>query len=417
MVRKRRTRRRGAAYLVVLGAALIIGALGYSAILVTRARARMAQTTADAAQARQIARDAIELGKLWISQDPNWRTNRTPGVWASNMVLGGGTFTLEATDPVDGTLSGWPHDPLVLQVTAVKGNARHVVQVTLEADPVPMPALQYAIHTAGQVHIHGGKNIDTGGGILSTNGSLRNDGTVTGSIDVGSVSPLGTVTGAKVIGSPAKPLPATTIIDTYAALGTQINPGSTMDKVVLGPGRNPYGTPDAKGLYVVRPTGDFTVKNTRVLGTLVIILPPGKKVTLDNTILIQPTRSDMPALLVKGEAKIHHTAGLLALQELTLGMNLNPVGAPYNGISDSDVLDSYPSEIQGLVHVTAQAALHQTATIRGTLISNSTGNDSVDVNDFPSVLFQPGIYANPPMFYTTRVDMPVQRGSWRQLAN
>src|SRR5688572_14438530 len=226
--------RRGSAYIVVLGVSMIVAGLSYGAILVTRAKGRTAMELRDAALARQYARDAIELGRLWIAQDANWRTNRPAGVWASNQTIGDGFFTLEASDPSDGDIANLPHDPLMLKVTASKGNARHVLQVTLRANPTPMSVLQYALHTCGELHIPSGINGDVGGATVSTNGQLRNYDTIQGSIDVTGVTQLGTVTGTKTIGSPAKPVPGSTVIDKYIALGTQINPGSSMNKVVLG---------------------------------------------------------------------------------------------------------------------------------------------------------------------------------------
>ena len=417
MPSRKSCQRRGSAYLVILGASLVIAALAYSAILVTRTRGRMATETADAAEARQIARAAIELGRLWISQDANWRTNRAAGIWASSAVMGTGFYTLEATDPVDGVLAGWPHDPLVLKATGIRGNARYVLQVTLEARPIPLQALQFAAHTAGEVHVHGDKTLNAVGGTISTNGELKNDGTIIGSIDVTVVDKLGIVTGSKVIGSAAKPLPASSIIDSYASVGTLINPGSTIDKRVLGPGLNPFGAPDINGIYVIRPTGDLTIKNSRILGTLVIILPSGKKVTFDNSMLIQPFRADMPGLLVKGNAEFHFYGGATGLTEASISTNLNPSGAPFNGTVDNDVLDIYPSEIQGLVHVTGKVDFKHTATIRGCLITNDSGNDAIDSHEMSSILYTPSLFTNPPMWYTTRVDMPVQRGTWRQLTN
>ena len=71
--------RRGSVFLVVLGVSLIVAALAYGGILVTRARQRTAAETADAAQARQNAETGIDLARLWIRQDANWRLNRSPG--------------------------------------------------------------------------------------------------------------------------------------------------------------------------------------------------------------------------------------------------------------------------------------------------------------------------------------------------
>jgi hypothetical protein len=410
--------RRGSTYIVVLGVSMIVAALAYGALLVTRAKGRTTSELRDAAEARQIARDAVELAKVWIYQDANWRTTRPNGVWVTNMPVGGGFFTLEAADPTDANIANLPHDPLVLKVTASKGNARHILQVTLQANPTPVSVLQYAVHTSGEYFVPSGVTQDVGGATVSTNGQLRNDGTIQGNIDVAGATTLGNVTGTKVIGSPAKPVPSSTVIDKYIALGTQINPGSAMNNVVLGPGYNPYGAPNPLGIYVVRPSGDLTIKTSRIYGTLIVVCQPSRRVNLDNFILMQPCRGDMPALLIQGEAKIEFESGLSVLRETLLLTNFNPPGAPYAGNSDSDILDTYPSEIQGLVHVTGKVHLKDSSVIKGAIISNCTDtSEAFRVDVTPVVTYMPSLFLNPPCWYTTRVDMPIQRGTWRQLAN
>jgi hypothetical protein len=410
--------RRGSAYILILGVSMIVAALAYGALLVTRAKGRTAVELSDAAQARQYARDAIELGRVWISQDVNWRTNRTSGVWVSNQPIGSGTFTLEASDPLDGNIANLPHDLLVLKATAAKGNARHVLQVTLQARPVALPVLQYALHVGGELNISTAKTLDVTGGTASTDGALKNDGTILGNIDVATVANIGTVSGTQTIGSPPKGVPSASIFERYAALGTLISPGAVMQQVVLGPGYNPYGTPNPYGVYVVRPSSAFLVENCRVYGTLVVICPPGNRVTIDKAVLMQACRSDMPALLVQGEAEIRFDSGPAALSELLLSTNFNPMGAAFDSISDTDALDVYPSEIRGLVHVSDRVRLDGSPLIQGALICSSPDNSNAcRIDGLPSIHYTPGLFTNPPLWYTTRVDLPIERGSWRQLAN
>ena len=155
LVTPSRHSRRGSIYLIVLAAASIVATLGMGAMLAVRAQARAVNSLGDAAEARQYALSAVEIGRLWIAQDPNWRTNRSCGAWASGQPIGSGTFTLEVSDPVDGNLANRPHDPVVFKATGVKGQARQVVQVTLTANPVPLPALQYALVSSGRFTFSG----------------------------------------------------------------------------------------------------------------------------------------------------------------------------------------------------------------------------------------------------------------------
>jgi cytoskeletal protein CcmA (bactofilin family) len=410
-----RQRRRGSAYLVVLGVTLIVSAIAYSGILMVRARARMVSETSDAAEARQIARDAIEIGKQWIHSDANWRTTRTSGVWATNVPLSGGSFSLSGTDPADGDFKNFPHDLVLLKATAIKGSARHVLEVNVVAKPDPLPALRYAVHAGGEVHVTGGKSVSVGSGTVSTNGSLRNDGTINGNIDVLLVSNPGTVSGTRTIGSLAKDLPSTTIVDNYIALGTLIVT-SNIDKRAIGPGVNPFGALDANGIYVVRPGADLVIKNSHICGTLVVD-NAGKKVTLDNNVLLHPHRADCPALIVRGDAEIIFDGGDGLLDEKNLGVNLNPPGVPYNGITDTKDNDKFPSEIQGLIHVTGKLTMKQTARVRGAILVNSTaGSDAAKFEGTSQIIHTPTLLTSAPCWYTLSVPMVVSPGSWRQLA-
>jgi len=419
MERKRaKTRRRGSAYLVVLAVSMIVATLGLGALLATRAQARAAALLGEEAEARYYALSAIELGRLWIAQDPQWRTNRQNGVWASNQPIGSGTFTLEVTDPVDGNLANRPHDPVIVKATAMKGLARQVIQVTLTANPTPLPALACALHTGGQLHLTAGSQLSAGQARLSTNGSLRNDGTITGNVEAGSASSVGVINGTLTLGGPAKAFPDPSVINLYVNLGTEITAPSTIDKQVFAPGYNSLGGPtNAEGVYVIRSATNLTIRNTRINGTLVILCP-GKKVIVDNQVLLQPSRSDYPALIVQGDLALQYNTVGTPLSEPGANVNFNPPGAPYQGIGDTDLLDQYPSEIQGLVHVTGTLELNQDALVRGAVICESTAlADAVKCTNAKSIVYTPSLLSNPPQGYTTGVKMQPQAGSWRQLVD
>jgi hypothetical protein len=414
---KSRNFRNGGAYVAVLALSSIVTAIAVGAIAVVRAQARANDALSDASEARQYALSGIELGRLWISQDPNWRSNRSNGVWASNQPIGNGTFTLEGTDPIDGNLGNRPHDPLVLKATGKKGQAVQILQVTLTASPVPLPALQYALHTGGQLHVLKDKQLTAGFATVSTNGSFRNDAVVVGSVEALSKTNLGTVTGTVTIPATGKDFPPPEVLELYALLGTEINPGNKIDKQILAPGYNPWGATNADGVYVIRPAGDFTLQNTRVNGTLVIVCPAGKTVTIAGQVFLQPIRADYPALIVYGDVDFQNTSASL-LSEASASTNFNPTGAPYQGITDFDKADSYPSEIQGLVHVYGTTTFNGPCTIRGLLLCESAAAaDAVACKDKPTIIYDSNLYTNPPQGYTSSVPMLVQQTSWLKVVN
>lgn len=405
--------RRGSAYLVVLAVSLIVATMGLGALLAIRAQARTANALADAAEARQYALAAIELGRLAIGKDPNWRTNRTCGVWISQQAIGSGTCTLEVTDPVDGNLANRPHDPVIFKATGIKGQARQMIEVTLSAKPDPLPALKYALHTGGQLHIKAGEQLATNTATVSTNGSLRNDGTIAASVEAGSASQVGIVSGTVTLGAPPKAFPDRSVVDLYANLGTLIAPGNTMERQVLSPGQNPWGPTDPDGVYVVRANQNLTIRNMRIYGTLVVI-GNGNTVTVDNQVLLQPVRSDYPALIVDGNAVFQYSSLGTPLSEALTLVNFNPPETPYDGESDLDMLDVYPSEIQGLVHVTGTLQINNTALVRGLILCESTASADAVVCEDSQIVYNPSLYANPPQGYTTAVKMIPQSGSWKQ---
>jgi hypothetical protein len=411
-------RRRGTAYLIVLGSTMLVGTIAFAALGLTRARGRAGNESMDATHARQCALDGVEIAKLWIRQDANWRINRTAGVWATDLPTGPGTVSIEVADPVDGNLARGQHDALFVKCTGKKGQAKHILSVTLQANPIPLDSLAYAAHAGGEFHIRSGKTLKSAGGVISSNQRLRNDGTITGGIHVNSVNPLGIVRGTPVnTAGGTKPVPSATIIDKYAALGTELVTGGSIDKKVIAPGYTSYGPTNPNGVYVCRTTGNLTIKNSRIHGTLVVIIPSDKQLQIDNNVLIHPYRTDYPTIICSNDGEFQYQSGLTTLSETVLATNFNPPGAPYNGVTNILPTDLYPSEIQGLVHFMGKLKMKQTARIRGVVLTSETGADSIDIEDTPELIYTPSLFTSPPQWYTKEVRMPVQLGTWSQPAN
>lgn len=433
--------RRGSAYLLVLAVATIVATLGLGAMLAVRAQARSAGSLGVAAQTRYYALSGIDLGRVWIDQDSLWRFHRDEGVWGTTS-LGSASVTLEATAPMASDLARartdlirWPHDDLVLKATAVNPQSpapsqlqtKQILEVRLQAYPTPIPALAYALHTGGEIVVGGGKTLNVGPARISTNGSLNNDGTILGSVEALTATKISEVSGALLLGVPPKGFPSTgvpgmTVPQTYASLGTAVTPGNTIDKRVLGPGVNPWGATDPDGVYVIQTGSDLTIKNSRIVGTLVVICP-GKKVTLDGQVFLQPARSNLPALIIDGDLTLNYTSAN-PLSEAAENTNFNPPGAPYppddpsSNSTDNDRLDQYPSEVQGLVHVTGRIEIKQPCRIRGAVICESTALKAVNCeNDF-EIVYDPALFTartKIPQLYTTQVKMQPQPGSWKQV--
>jgi hypothetical protein len=410
-----RDARSGGTYLLVLATTLLASVMGMGALLVVRTQVRTEAQMEQISQTRWDVLSAIDLGRRWIASDVNWRANRSTGVWADRWAIGDGTFSLEASDPIDGNIGNRPHDPVILRATANRGNVRQLMETRLNAQPTPLPALRHALHTGGQLSIDSGHTLTAAS--ASTNGSLYNLGAIVGNIEAGSSAATGVVSGSIQIGVPPKAFPASTTPEMYASLGTTICPGDRIENRVLSPNANPWGTPNPDGVYVVRASQDLTICNSRIVGTLVVICP-GCTVTISSRVLMETSRADYPALIVVGKLVLSYESGSSKLSEVATGVNFNPSGTPFEGQSDTDAIDEYPSEIRGLVHVTEKVHINAKGLIRGALLCESTASvHSVEVGEDFEIVYTPTLFTSPPQGYTQKVDMVPQSGSWRRVVD
>lgn len=130
--RSHRHRRRGSSYVFFMGTAMVVMIIGLSALMAVRIQRRGAEGSNDLAAARFYAQSAIEYGFAMFNQDADWRANLGSGFWFTDLVIYGGTFSLEVTFIDDG--DGKPgNDDVVLTGTGVHGPATHKMQVTLIA--------------------------------------------------------------------------------------------------------------------------------------------------------------------------------------------------------------------------------------------------------------------------------------------
>jgi hypothetical protein len=405
--------RRGGVYVFVLATALIVTIMGLASMAVWRVQGASANAAVDSAQARLYAEAGLDYAANYLSNDSSWRTNRAQGNWWANNPFGRGAFTVSAADPLDGDFANRPYDPLVLTCTGRKGNAVHIATVTLNAQGTPIAALAMAAHTAGQLRLNSGTTTATGAPI-STNGNLRLDGNLTGSAQCSTRSGSGSATGGVTLLAPNKPMPPAGIFAMYQGLATTIAPGTTMSNKVLAPGVNTVGgSVNSDGVYYISTGGvGLTISNCRINGTLVINAS-GATVTISGTNFMSPARPDYPVLIVNGQLTIQTTGA--PLSEATQGTNFNPSGAPYQGVTDTDTSDSYPGEIQGLVHSNDRTQILGSTIIRGCLICESNdGSQALYIDNTPQLIYDPALYSAPPMGYTTSVQMKLAPGGWKQ---
>jgi len=394
----------------ILGAALTVSLIGLTALLAARVQGRASEGSSDAAEALLYAQSAIEVGLLLTSPEyPNWRDDRTPGLWLNRVPLGSGSISLEAYDPTN-DLGDSPLDPLTLVATGYKGPARAILAVTLAPDIQPLEALRTCLHASGNVTVQLLASATASGAAFSTNGTFSNLGLVFGDVECASYSGVLPNFGTVRTGVPPRSLPDPGVFDLYAARATMLPASDAIEEAAIGPDYTPYGVKNADGVYLIDTDGDdLIIRDTRIFGTLLVRCRPGKLV-IANSVLIHPFRSDYPALLVDGEARIGHRSAFEDLSEPVLGTNFNPRGVPYNNRSDTDLSDTYPNEIRGLVYVNGALTLRQSARIRGVVLCDGT----VSLMGSTEIIHDGTYYIAPPEGFTEIVGMKISPGSWRR---
>ncbi len=404
--------RRGSVYIMVLASAMIVTIIGLGSLFATRVQRRSARFAEDCAEARLCAQSAIELGLLFV-KDQNWRSTWPNGTWLSNQQLGNGCFSLEGIDPRDGDLADSQYDPVVLTGLGMKGIAKRKLQVVLTANIKPLKALNTCLHASSTISINSGKKITVIGAPISTNGLLNNAGIIDGDAEAVSVTGSGTITGHLTVPAEVKRMPGSQVISQYIDKATVVPFTGTIDKRVLTPSYNPWGSTNPDGVYFIdTSSNDLTIKNSRIQGTLIVRLGD-KKLTLDEAVFMHSYRSYYPVLIVDGKVKIKCRSDDYNLSETSCNTNYNPSGAPYLGVWDNDKYDSYPNEIQGLVYIKGTLELEQTARIRGAVICEG----EVACKERNTIIHEPKLYTSPPDEFTFVDSVRLSPGSCKQVVD
>ena len=415
----KRTRRGAALYVTVMGLTLIVSAIGLSAIMVARTQLRMRTQREDLQDARGNAVSAIENALVVLRTNANWRTDYQNNVEypAIPISLGDGTCTWKLIDQ-DGSLNDDPTD--TLRVCGI-GRVRKCVvteSVLVEATgEEPLSCLNAALSVSGNVTLNSSGALNGNGGPLSSNAAfIVNAGTVNGDVEADSVSNSGSINGTITSPAPPKDMPGAEVFDYYKSTGTWIpvtdlptsgaNP--TISAKLLSPAANPFGTgtTNPEGIYVIDCLGQpIKIENSRFVGTLVL-LNVGFGSTVRGSMNWEPAIANYPALLVSGD--MDFTLSKNNLRENNLGINLNPPGTPYNGEEDSDISDTYPGRVTGIVYVSGNITANTYPVFNGTVVGGGTLtlNEDMDVN-YDSIFSN-----NPPPGFSTGDAMQISRRSW-----
>jgi len=389
-------RRRGSAYILVLGVAMIVAVIGLAAISARRIRTRSARLTGGSGRARMLAFSGAEHAIGRINADPDWRTTYNGATVQQD--CGEGAFSWEVVDPADGDLTDDPAEAAEILATGVFGEVSH----TLKLELAPVGGLIHAVLADGEIEVGKSKTVTISGAPLASNSKLTvgNKGTLNSDVLANEIKLLGQGTINGTVTTPLRwpaPMPSSDLFNTYKATATEIPQRASIEKTLLSPTDNPYGPTNPNGLYYINVgSSELIIRECRIYGTLLVEVTTGR-VRIGDKVLMESFRSDYPTLIVTGNLDIEMESGVNVLNEADdAETNLNPPGSPFEGVSDSDTSDDYPNEIRGLVHTTREVTtLKNTSTIRGGLICEGQlmfGGDA-------RVIFDTSLPDNPPMGY------------------
>lgn len=410
--------RLGIMYVAVLGSTMAITVIGLSAVMLARVERNSVVGTTDSAAARFYAQSAIEIGQQRIRQNSNWRTTYTSGVWEANRAIGTGTYTLEGIDTIDGILSNSPSEPVALRGTGLAGQSRYKLEVTLAAKPKPLTCLQVAMH-AGAGLTFSSATVQSNLVTISSNTSATASAAIVyPKVEVVTTASGGTYMSSRKTGITPRTMPDATVFDYYIANGTAIAYSAipkvagktTIEKLVFSPNSNPYGLTNPNGIYVIDClSGALRIRDSRIVGTLVI-LNVTTELSIESSVNWEPAIANYPSLLVRGN--INLSVASTALSEAGVNTNFNPSGTPYQGIFDTDKVDTYPSVITGLIY--ASGSITGFATTDGVVVA---GTGIAPTSGTWNLTYRSTFYDNPPPGFTGAPEMVISPGTWKQLVN
>ncbi len=416
-------RRRGSAYVFVLGISLIVTVLGMGALTLSRVLAKTTGEGSDWEAAGVLAFSATEHAISYV----NAAAAASPGTWRSGYVsrqtvvthaMGRGSFSWALKDEVDGNLSADYLRPFRVYGIGTVGSVTRVYSVQVIPAGTPLDVLRTALHSSAAITLTG--NTQAANGPISSNSSVSLSGSVYASIEA--LSTTGSATGTQSITAPAasKAMPSTSIFNDLLQNATVINysslSGGNLQQCLLSSASNPYGTPDPNGVYAISMGGNqtLTITNCRIVGTLLILAPNKDNIQIKGPVEWEPGGGGKPILLVSGSGcQVTFSGSPTWLSESSVGVNLNPPATPYKGASDNDTADDYPPQYHGIIHIMGGSSnavqLNANTYIIGTLIADC----SVKTTAQSTLVQDPTIYANPPLGYATGNAMTEIPGSWR----
>lgn len=381
LTRARRRHARGGVYIVVLMVAMLVAAMGVTGAVLARTERAGVEAEVHIARAGDAARAGLELAAESFLSDPAWRTSvatvqaelGTESAPLLSQELENAEISVRVSDPLDGDLADSSLDVVRVEVEARTRLARRVLRAELEPVVQPLNCFGAAVVSGGAMTFSASQ-VWSDGIIHSNAGITSVTSAIIGQARASSLATGSGYTRTPQSNAPTLTLPAESAIAVWQSRGTVIPissiPSRQLRRVVLSAGSNPYGATNSLGIYVIDCANQsIMIEEVRIVGTLVLINPHSSSRIRGST-LMQPHQAGQPVLLVQGSFGL--ALNEADLQEAAAATNLNPAGTPYRGGTDSDLIDAYPSKIDGLVYVSGDLVVAGSTLIHGPLIAGRT---------------------------------------------
>jgi hypothetical protein len=414
-------RKRGAVYVAVLMASLIVASLAMAALNSAHFYASNINHEAEYVRCQMAADAALEWAIAEINSDSSWRTNYSHNVDTAARLINGVEVRYRLID-ADGDLSDDAADPCDVLVYASTSTATCCWRAALAPAGPAYNCLNFAMASRNELKLEELTVVSTDGNVASQDDIVvQTSGTLTGNCFAagncqGEIH--GTVNGlAETLDFPnwdafsqyvdnATWIDANTLPTSSGQL--QLNAQLLSRQVNTISGQlNPLG------IYAIDCQGsDIRISNSRLECTLILI-NTGSDSLADAAIFWEAARANYPALLVDGNFELR--LGSSHLREASLGVNFNPPGTPFRGLSDSDTSTIYPSQIRGLIFTTGELVQDSTwarSQVFGTLLSAS----NITLRGLLTIHYRDVFALDPPPGFRSFASVRLAPGSIRRVA-
>lgn len=360
--------RRGTAYLLAVGLALLLGAVATGTLLATRARFAGEADMADVAKAKALRASGLAIATNLLNTSSTYAAGTVPSTATVAATIGDGRLRYQIAAAAD---DGDPSTltPATVTVAAAVGRAVRRCQVTFHPVFTAPSAFDRPLAVGGNVGVTNGARLTVS---ATTHGAAASVVTVGTGMVVGTISPTATGMADEDLALQASldrpSLVTSAQIDALKASATAITIAGagpiTITNVLLSPMVNPYGSLNQRGLYVLECAGrNVTISDSRIVGTLILV-NPGSSSLIGGAMLMEAAVRGYPALVVDGNMTINASA--TRLSESTVNFNPHGTPSPYaGGTVDQDLVDQYIARIKDPVIVTGYLTFQGTATIVG----------------------------------------------------